>query len=72
MTARFSPTTILWLAGHLLVTFIGFLLVSVEAFHTTFGKGVSEGIGASLIASGITGLTLYLYLKQSDTLQQRL
>jgi len=43
----------------------------VEAFHTTFGKGVSEGIGASLIASGITGLTLYLYVKQSDTLQQR-
>jgi hypothetical protein len=57
--------------GHIIVTLIGFGLLQ-EGLQNWLGKGLAEGIGGSLIATGITGILLFLYIQSSDTVRQRL
>jgi hypothetical protein len=67
-----SPASLIWFFGHAVVTFLGMALLTSKLAHGWLGVGISEGIGASLVASGITGLVLFIYIRSSDTLRARL
>jgi hypothetical protein len=50
---------------------LGTLCLSAKSVHTILGVGVSEGIGGSLIATGIAGISLFLYIASSDAMRAR-
>jgi hypothetical protein len=67
-----SPSTILWISGHLTLLLLGFLIMGSTALQEWWGKPLAEGVGSSLVATGITGAVLFLYVRTSDTLLQRM
>ena len=44
---------------------------SERQVQAALGVGVSEGIGGSLIATGVAGVSLFLYIMGSDTMRAR-
>ena len=60
----FTPTNLLWLFGHLLLLVLGSILLGAD---NLFGlsKTITEGVGASLVAAGVTGEVLFLYVLTS-------
>jgi hypothetical protein len=72
MVRWFSPASIAWVLCHLSFVFLGIFFLRYEPIFSSWGKGVTEGIGSSLIATGITGEILFLHLRASDTIRARL
>lgn len=69
MRAWSSPASLLWLFGHLFLAFVGFVCVSWPKPTEWFGEALAFGVGAALIATGFAGLTLYLYVRRTESLQ---
>jgi hypothetical protein len=57
---------------HGLAVLFGIVFLIAEPLHKTFGQGISEGIGGSLIAGGIAGATLFLYVLTTEGLKSRI
>lgn len=66
-----TPTNLLWFFGHLLLLLLGSVLLGSD---NLFGlsKTITEGVGASLVAAGVTGEVLFLYILVSDSTRSRL
>lgn len=69
--ALFTPTNLLWFFGHLFLLLIGSALLGTDHLFN-LGKAATEGIGASLVAAGVTGEILFLYVLASDSTRARL
>jgi hypothetical protein len=67
----FTPTNLLWLFGHLILLMIGILFLSADHLFS-ISKSLAEGIGGGLIATGIAGEVLFLYVRASDSLRTRI
>lgn len=67
-----SPANLLWLFGHLFLLFIGVFVLNLDYVFLHLNKGVIEGIGAGLIATGVAGEVLFLYVMASDATRARL
>src|SRR5215813_11406383 len=65
-----SPASLLWLFGHLFLAIVGFICISWPKPTEWFGETLAFGVGASLIATGFAGLTLYLYVRRTESLQR--
>jgi hypothetical protein len=67
----FTPTNLLWVFGHLVLVLIGILLI---AAGVTFGvsKELAEALGSGVLATGIAGEVLFLYVARSDSTRARL
>ena len=61
MRRSLRPNHALWLLGHIIIFLIGIIIITVAPFDGWF-PGASIGIGSSLVASGIGGYVLYLYV----------
>lgn len=66
-----SPTSLLWLSAHLVLVFVGMLLVTTEG-QRFLGATLAQSLGSGLLATGIAGLALYLYVRQYEQMQHRL
>jgi hypothetical protein len=54
------------------VVLLGVLFLVAAPLHDVLGKGISEAIGGSLIAGGIGGVTLFLYVLMTEGLKSRI
>jgi hypothetical protein len=57
---------------HSFAVLLGIVFLIAKPLHNTFGQGISEGIGGSLIAGGIAGVTLFLYVFTTEGLKSRI
>jgi hypothetical protein len=64
------PTNIFWIIGHVVIFAVGIFLtiIASESIH----KEILLGIGGSLIASGVAGEILFLYVASSQQTKDRL
>lgn len=66
-----SPTSLIWLGAHLFFVLLGMLCMTTEG-EKMFGLALSQSLGSGLLATGIAGLVLYLYVRSTERLQRRL
>ena len=66
-----TPTGAIWILCHTVMMLLGTLCLSAQWVHTALGLGVSEGIGGSLIATGVAGISLFLYIAANDAMRAR-
>jgi hypothetical protein len=64
------PTNLFWVIGHILMVIVGIFL-TVIALDSSY-RDVWLGVGGSLIASGVAGEILYLYVSSSQETKDRL
>jgi hypothetical protein len=67
-----TPLGVLWILSHTVMVLLGALFLSSQALQAALGQGVSEGIRGALIATGIAGVSLFLYILTSETLRSRI
>ena len=71
MRAWSSPTSIIWLVVHLFLVLGGMLCMTTEG-EKLFGATLAQSLGSGLLATGIAGMVLYLYVRMSEQTQNRL
>jgi hypothetical protein len=67
-----TPVGSLWILSHSVVVLLGIVFLVAAPLHDVLGKGISEAIGGSLIAGGIAGVTLFLYVLTTEGLKSRI
>ena len=66
-----TPTNLIWIFGHLLLLFIGIVFLNADQFLGVT-KQIAEGVGTGIIATGVAGEVLFLYVAFSDATRSRL
>jgi hypothetical protein len=64
--ADYADWRYIWILSHTIMILLGTLFLSAKSMHTVLATGVSEGIGGSLVATGVAGISLFLYVASSD------
>lgn len=72
LRALTTPVGALWVVSHTALVLLGAVFLAASPLHKWLGKGISEGIGGSLIAAGIAGITLFLYVFTTEGLKARI
>jgi hypothetical protein len=67
-----TPVGAVWILSHTIVVLVGIVFLVAAPLHDVLGKGISEAIGGSLIAGGIAGITLFLYVLTTEGLKSRI
>jgi hypothetical protein len=67
-----TPTGVIWMLCHSFAVLSGIVFLIAAPIHKWIGEGISEGIGGSLIAGGIAGITLFLYVLTTEGLRSRI
>ncbi|MDN4984656.1 hypothetical protein QY049_15745 [Bradyrhizobium sp. WYCCWR 13022] len=67
-----TPTGAVWILSHAIMVLVGSLCLSAKSIHAAIGTGIAEGIGGSLIATGIAGASLFLYVVSTDSMRSRI
>jgi hypothetical protein len=67
-----SPLGAIWILSHTIMVLLGALFLGSASIKATLGQGVSEGVGGSLIAAGIAGMALFLYVFTTETLKSKI
>jgi ABC-type uncharacterized transport system permease subunit len=64
------PTNIFWVVGHIIMSAVGifFTVIASQSVH----KDILMGVGGSLIAAGIAGEILFLYVASSQQTKDKL
>jgi hypothetical protein len=58
--------------SHIVLVLLGALFLTAAPLKQWLGQGISEGIGGGLIAAGIAGITLFLYVFTTEGLKARI
>lgn len=66
-----SPTSLMWLGAHLVLVLSGMLCMTTEG-EKIFRAPLAQSLGSGLLATGIAGMVLYLYVRLSEQTQDRL
>ena len=66
-----SPTSLIWLGLHLFLVLAGMLCMTTEG-ENVFGATLGQSFGSGLLATGVAGMALYLYVRMSERTQDRL
>jgi hypothetical protein len=72
LRALLKPVGALWILSHTVMVLFGAVFLAAAPIHQLLGQGVTEAIGGALIASGIVGVTLFLYVSTTETLKSRI
>jgi hypothetical protein len=72
LRALTTPVGALWIVSHSFVVLLGIVFLIAAPLHKFFGQAISEAIGGSLIAGGIAGVTLFLYVFTTEGLKSRI
>jgi hypothetical protein len=67
-----SPANLLWLFGHFVLILLGALVLIGSHLFPQLSKGIIEAVGGGLIATGVAGEVLFLYVMASETTRARL
>ena len=71
MRSWLSPISLIWLVTHSFLVLVGMLCMTSEG-ERLFGVTVGQSVGSGLLTTGIAGWSLYLYVRLTEHLQQRL
>lgn len=71
MQRFFRPYKTVWFLGHVIIFLLGIIVVYAPLISNTVGDAIAGGVGASLIAAGVAGYILYLYVSLSEDDKQR-
>lgn len=71
MRSWWSPTSLMWLGVHLILVFGGMLCMTTEG-ERMFGTTLAQSVGSGLLATGIAGMVLYLYIRLTERMQNKL
>ena len=66
-----NPTSLIWILAHVVIFLVGVVVIDWAPFDQ-IAKGISASIGASLIAAGIAGYILFLYVRYSERTQKQI
>lgn len=66
-----SPASLIWLIAHIGLVFVGILSMT-ETAHRVLGSELAQSLGTGILATGVTGLVLYLYVRSTERLQSSL
>ena len=72
LRALLNPVGALWILSHTVMVLFGAVFLAAAPIHQLLGQSVTEAIGGALIASGIVGVTLFLYVSTTETLKSRI
>jgi hypothetical protein len=72
LRALTTPVGALWVVSHVVLVLLGALFLAAAPLQQLLGQGISEGIGGALIAAGIAGITLFLYVFTTEGLKARI
>jgi hypothetical protein len=67
-----TPVGLLYIVCHIALVLLGALFLAAAPIQNLLGQGISGGIGGSLIAAGIAGVTLFLYVFTTEGLKTRI
>jgi hypothetical protein len=67
-----TPLGAVWVLSHTVMILLGSLVLGAKSVQAVLGVSVSEGIGGSLIATGVAGISLFLYVSGSDSMRARI
>jgi hypothetical protein len=67
-----TPTGVIWMLCHSFAALLGIVFLIAVPIHNWLGQGISESVGGSLIAGGIAGVTLFLYVLTTEGLRSRI
>lgn len=67
-----NATTITWALLHIILVMVGLLVINIKYVSTALGSEVAIGLGVSIMATGIVGIFLFLYVALSETTRSRL
>lgn len=67
-----NPTTITWASLHVVLVLVGLLIINVDSVNRVLGVEVATGLGVSIMAAGVVGIFLFLYVALSETTRSRL
>lgn len=71
MRSWWSPTSLMWIGAHLVLVFGGMLCMTTEG-ERIIGAALAQSLGSGLLATGIAGMALYLYIRLTEQTQSRL
>lgn len=67
-----NPTTITWASLHVILVLIGLLIINIDSINAALGAELATSLGVSIIAAGVVGIFLFLYVALSETTRSRL
>jgi hypothetical protein len=69
-----SPTGLIWILGHIIILLVGIIFVAFSGYSgvSTLVASIMQGVGGSLIATGIAGEALFVYIRANDRTRERL
>lgn len=67
-----NATTVLWAAIHVVLILFGLLIINMDWFSDNFTEELSMSVGASVMATGIVGVFLFLYMALSESTRRQL
>ena len=71
MTQIRNPTTLVYILVHVVLVLLGLLVISANVFADLIGDVVSKAVGASLVAAGIAGGVVYLHVRLTNDLKDK-
>ncbi|KLN62173.1 hypothetical protein WH96_01160 [Kiloniella spongiae] len=66
-----SPTSYIWFSLHTLIFVAGVAFLHIPQLKAFLGEALASGIGTSFIATGATGVVLFLYIFLNDDLKNK-
>jgi hypothetical protein len=66
-----TPIGMLWILNHIIIVLLGVVFLNSQGIQAALPQGVAMGIGGSLIATGIAGASLFLYVLTGESLRSR-
>jgi hypothetical protein len=72
LRALTKPVGALWILSHTVMVLLGVVFLAAAPLHNLLGQGITEAIGGALIAGGIAGVTLFLYVQTTEELKGRI
>ncbi|WP_340107561.1 hypothetical protein [Pikeienuella sp. HZG-20] len=72
MRKYLNATTITWALLHVILVLIGILVINIDYTTNALGSEISTGLGVSIMAAGVVGIFLFLYVALLDTTRSRL
>ena len=67
-----NATTITWASLHVILVLVGLLIINIGYISRLLGKEIATGLGVSVMAAGVVGIFLFLYVALSEKTRSRL
>lgn len=68
---RVNPAGVIWILLSIIIVLAGYLFTVIPFFSSALGESIAQGIGASVVATGITNIVIFVHVRFADDLRVR-